>query len=554
MLLSEVVGVWEEVAAARSRRSKIARLAACLRRLPPEERAAGASFLAGEPAPGRLGVGWALLVAATPSPSSGPPCLTIGEVDAVLRRVAAAAGAGSRGERRAVLAGMLGRATPGEQRFLQSLIMRDLHQGALAGLLAEALAEASGTSAEEVRRALMVHDDLGEVAVAALGRGAAALARFRLTLFRPLQPMLAQTAAALDAPLEEIGRVVIEAKIDGARIQVHRQGERAAVFTRSGREITAALPEVVAAVLRFPAESLILDGEVVALRADGRPHPFQTTMSLFGRREGARDVAARPLTPLFFDCLHRDGVDLITRPAETRWEALAACADSALLVPRAVTAVPAEARAFYDRVLAWGHEGVLVKDPAAPYEAGRRGAAWLKVKPAHTLDLVVLAAEWGSGHRRGFLSNLHLGRATRPRAGSSCWARPSRASRMNCWPGRLPASWPWRPNATGPWSSCTRHWWSRWPATESRPVLATPAASRCASPASRAIAPTRAPPPPTPSTPCEGWRGPERVLFDTRRGSPRAAFRSGSGPGRPMKTACGCCCALGWGPPESRPC
>ena len=289
MLLSEVVGVSEEVAATRSRRSKIARLAACLRRLPPEERAAGASFLAGEPPPGRIGVGWALLVAATPPPSAGPPCLTIGEVDAALRRVAAAAGAGSRRERRAVLEGMLGRATAGEQRFLQSLIMRDLHQGALAGLAGRS---AGGglreCSADEVRRALMVHDDLGEVAGAALGGGAAALGRFRLTLFRPLQPMLAQTAAGLDAPLEEIGRVAVEAKIDGARIQVHRQGERVAVFTRSGREITAALPEVVAAVLRFPAESLILDGEAVALRADGRPHPFQTTMSRFGRREGAR--------------------------------------------------------------------------------------------------------------------------------------------------------------------------------------------------------------------------------------------------------------------------
>ena len=287
--------------------------------------------------------------------------------------------------------------------------MRDLRQGALAGVLAEALAEASGASADEVRRALMVHDDLGEVAAAALGGGTAALGRFRLTLFRPLQPMLAQTAPGLDQPLEEMGLVAVEAKIDGARIQVHRQAERVAVFTRTGREITAAVPEVVAAVLGFPVESLILDGEAVALKPDGRPYPFQTTMSRFGRREAASDGGTLPLTPLFFDCLHRDGEDLIARPGEARWEALAACGHPALLVPRALTAVPSEARSFYDRVLALGHEGVLVKDPRAPYEAGRRGASWLKVKPAHTLDLVVLAAEWGAGRRRGFLSNLHLG-------------------------------------------------------------------------------------------------------------------------------------------------
>ena len=270
------------------------------------------------------------MAAATPPPSPGPPSLTVGEVDAALRRVAAAAGAGSRGERNAVLAGVLGRATAGEQRFLQSLIMRDLRQGALAGLLAEAVAEASGTSADEVRRALMVHDDLGRGRRRRSGRGCGGPGPL------PAHPL---PAAAADAgpdrrrsgvPLETIGRVAVEAKIDGARIQVHRQAERVAVFTRTGREITAALPEVVAAVLRFPAESLILDGEAVALKPDGRPQPFQSTMSRFGRREAARDAAARPLTPLFFDCLHCDGQDLITRSGEARWEALAACADSAL--------------------------------------------------------------------------------------------------------------------------------------------------------------------------------------------------------------------------------
>ena len=407
--MSDIVATWEEVAATRSRRAKVHLLAACLRGLSPGERVAGASFLSGEPAQGRIGVGWATLAGATPQPALAPGTLTVADADAALRRVAAASGRGSRGERAGVLGDLLGRATAAEQRFLQSMILQDLRQGALEGVLVEAVAAAAGAPAAEVRRALMVHGHLGEVAAAALEGGIPALRRFTLTLFRPVQPMLAQTAADLNAALSGMGRVGLEAKIDGARIQVHRQGERVAVFTRTGREITASVPEIVAAVLLSPAGSLILDGEAVALRPDGRPYPFQATMSRFGTRGGPETAGALRLTPLFFDCLHCEGTDLIAEAAEARWEALHAQVGAGLLVAHIVTDSPDAAAAFLGEVLGCGHEGVLAKDPSAPYEAGRRGASWLKVKPVLTLDLVVLGAEWGYGRRQGWLSNLHLG-------------------------------------------------------------------------------------------------------------------------------------------------
>lgn len=410
MLLGDLVRTWEEVRVTSARRAKIALLAECLRRLPPGEVAAGASFLSGEPPLGRIGVGWSTLVAATPPAALPPGALTIGEVDGTLRRVAAASGPGSRQPRARLLEGLLGRATPAEQQFLQSLIMRDLRQGALEGMVVEAVAAAAHLPAEEVRRALMVAGDLGEVARAAMEAGEAGLRRFRLTLFRPLQPMLAQTATGVDEALARLGRASLEAKVDGARIQVHRQGSRVAVYTRSLREITAWVPEVVEVVAALPAESVILDGEAVALGPDGAPLPFQVTMGRFGSRlETERLRETRPLTPLFFDCLQLDGDDLIDRPGAERVDALAGVVGQGLLVPRLTTDRPARAAAFYRRVLAMGHEGVLAKDPGASYQAGRRGAAWLKVKPVHTLDLVVLAAEWGSGRRRGWLSNLHLG-------------------------------------------------------------------------------------------------------------------------------------------------
>jgi DNA ligase-1 len=255
-------------------------------------------------------------------------------------------------------------------------------------------------------------------AEAALSGGAEGLARFRLRLLAPVQPMLAETSADVAEALAELGEAAIEWKLDGARVQAHRDGDEVRVFSRSLRDVTPAVPEVVEAVRALPARRLVLDGEAIALRSDGAPQPFQATMRRFGRK---LDVGALrrelPLSVLFFDALHADGEDLVARPLAERHRALAEVVPAALLVPRLVTADPGAAGAFLVEALRRGHEGVVAKALGAPYEAGRRGAAWRKVKRAHTLDLVVLAAEWGHGRRRGFLSNLHLGARDPERGG-----------------------------------------------------------------------------------------------------------------------------------------
>jgi ATP-dependent DNA ligase I len=259
---------------------------------------------------------------------------------------------------------------------------------------------------DAVRRALMLRGNLGAVAAVALAEGSAGLAAIGLQVGRPVQPMLAAPGDDVEAALRRTGPAAIEYKLDGARLQVHRDGDDVRAFTRSLDDITARVPEVVQAVLALPARRLVLDGEAIALRPDGRPYPFQVTASRFGTRRADRTM---PLTPLFFDLLHVDGEDLIDRPGSERAAALAGLVPDRSLVPRTVVADAPGAQAFLDAALAAGHEGVLVKALDAPYAAGRRGAGWLKVKPRHTLDLVVLAAEWGHGRRRGWLSNLHLG-------------------------------------------------------------------------------------------------------------------------------------------------
>ncbi len=289
------------------------------------------------------------------------------------------------------------------------LIFGELRQGALEGILVEAVAAAAALPAEVLRRASMLAGERAPVARAALLEGRPGLERFRLQLFRPLQPMLAQPAADVGEALERLGEAALELKLDGARIQVHKAGEAVRVFSRLGNDVTAAVPEVVEAVAALPARQLLLDGEAIALRPGGAPHPFQLTMRRFGRKlDVERLRAALPLTPFFFDVLHLDGDDLIDRPAGERFAALAAAAPG-LTVPRLVTASAEAGEAFFADVLRRGHEGLLAKALDAPYEAGRRGSSWLKIKPAHTLDLVVLAAEWGHGRRSGWLSNLHLG-------------------------------------------------------------------------------------------------------------------------------------------------
>ncbi|MGH2820953.1 MAG: ATP-dependent DNA ligase, partial [Actinomycetota bacterium] len=367
------------------------------------------AYLSGELPGGSIGVGWAALRDARP-PVPGPSTLEILEVQRALRRIAEAAGTGSQALRRRELAELFGRATVREQRLLRLLLLGELRQGALEGVMAEAVARAAEVPVAQVRRAAMLNGDLGAVGAAALAHGTDGLAAIGLTLLRPVQPMLAQSAADLPAALRRTGRAALEWKLDGARIQVHRRGEDVRAFTRNLADITSRVPELVEAIRGLSLDAAILDGEAITLREGARPRPFQETMSRFGSRlDVDRQRRKVPLTFFFFDCLHLDGSDLFDRPAFERFAALSERLPGEALVPRAVTDDPLDAQRFLDAALERGHEGVVVKALQSPYEAGRRGAGWVKVKRAHTLDLVVLAAEWGHGRRRGWLSNLHLG-------------------------------------------------------------------------------------------------------------------------------------------------
>jgi len=409
VLLDEIARTSVAVAETPGRLAKIERLAVCLRRLRPREVPIAVAYLSGVLSQGTIGVGWASL-RDLPPPTARPPTLELLEVDAALERIRTSTGPGSQAIRRRALVELFGRATEPERRFLIGLLQGELRQGALEGVMVEAVARAAEVPAPEVRRALMLSGDLGAVAAAAVAEGRDGLARFRLTPFRPVKPMLAQTADNLPDALARIHPAAVEWKLDGARMQVHRVGDEVRAFTRNLADITDRVPEVVEAVLGLAVPAVILDGEAIALRPDGRPHPFQVTMSRFGSRLGVDELRRTvPLSSFFFDCLHVNGDDLIDRPARERFAALAESVTNELLVPRVATNDPTEAERFLDGALERGHEGVMVKALDAPYEAGRRGAGWLKVKRAHTLDLVVLAAEWGHGRRRGWLSNLHLG-------------------------------------------------------------------------------------------------------------------------------------------------
>jgi DNA ligase-1 len=409
VLLEEIAETSAAVAASSARLAKVERLAACLRRLDPEEVHPAVAFLSGELRQRQIGVGWASLREVPPPAAAAS--LTVAEVDAGFERIGRQAGPGSQAERRRLLAGLLGRATGAEQRFLVRLLSGELRQGALEGVMVEAIARAAGVPGAEVRRALMLRGALGPVAEAALAHGVAGLRELRLQVGRALQPMLAQTATSVEAALAKAGDgAAVEWKLDGVRVQLHKDGDQVRVFTRTLDDITARVPEAVETVRALPAATAVLDGELIALRDDGRPHPFQVTAGRLGSKLGVERLRTTvPLTLFLFDVLHLDGEDLIDRDGAARHAALAALTPEALRVPRTVTGDPAVAGAFLADALARGHEGVLVKSLAAPYEAGRRGAGWVKVKPVHTLDLVVLAAEWGHGRRTGWLSNLHLG-------------------------------------------------------------------------------------------------------------------------------------------------
>jgi DNA ligase-1 len=408
VLLDEVARTSAAVANSSARLAKVERLAACLRRLEPAEVHPAVAFLSGELRQRQIGVGWAALRDA-PDPAA-TPTLTVAEVDAAFERIGRQAGPGSQAERRRLLGELFGRATAGEQKFLVGLLSGELRQGALEGVMVEAIAKAAEVPAAEVRRALMLRGSLGPVAAAALTDGVPGLRAFHLEVGRPVQPMLASTAPTVEAALERVGEAAVEWKLDGVRVQLHKDGDEARVFTRTLDDVTARVPEVVERLAALGVRSAVLDGELIALRPDGRPQPFQVTAGRLGSRlDVERQRLAVPLTLYLFDALHLDGEDLIDRSGAERHAALAAITPEALRVPRTVTGDPPAAAGFLADALARGHEGVLVKSLAAPYEAGRRGAGWLKVKPVHTLDLVVLAVEWGHGRRKGWLSNLHLG-------------------------------------------------------------------------------------------------------------------------------------------------
>jgi len=410
MLLHEIVATSRSVGETSGRSDKIRHLAACLRRAGPEDIEIAVALLSGEPRQGRIGIGPAALRAADSATAASAPALTLAEVDAALDGIAQTRGVGSTADRARLTRELLGRATADEQDFLLRALLGELRQGAVEGLMVEAVAKAAEVPLDEVRRALMVSGNLGAVARAVMAEGRPALARMAVQLFRPLKPMLAQTADGPAEALERLDEAGFEDKLDGVRIQLHKSGNEVRIFTRNLNEVTAAAPEIVEAARDLPAPSLILDGEALAFQGGGRPQPFQVTARRLGRKlDVARLRRDIPLQAFFFDCLYFDGKVMVDHPGAERFAALAHAVPEPFLIRRRVIRELPKAEAFIEEALAAGHEGVMAKALDAPYEAGARGRGWFKIKPAITLDLVVLAAEWGHGRRTGWLSNLHLG-------------------------------------------------------------------------------------------------------------------------------------------------
>ena len=425
MLLDAVARTSAAVATSPGRLAKISLIASLLTEVPAAEIGVAVSFLSGDLTQRQIGVGYAALTdlmggygeAATASGLPAPaatPQLTLAETDAALGRIGLLAGPGSQAERRRLLAGLLTRATESERRFLVRLLAGDLRQGALDGVMTEAIAGAARVPAAEVRRSYQLSGSLPAAAAAALGAGQSeqaavdALRAMSVQVGRPLRPMLAAAAPTVAEAMDRISPAAVEWKIDGVRVQLHRQGADVRVFTRTLDDITDRVPELAAAALTLTAQTAIADGEAVALRPDGRPQPFQVTSARTASQPGTSGDSAR-LTLFLFDLLHADGADLIDAPASQRFARLGAIAPAALVVPRLVTSDVAEAERFFAAAIERGQEGVVIKSLDAPYGAGRRGSEWIKVKPRHTLDLLVLGAEWGHGRRQGWLSNLHLG-------------------------------------------------------------------------------------------------------------------------------------------------
>lgn len=408
--LSEIVAASRDVAATRSRKQKTERLASLLRQLDLSEVRPAVGFLCGELRQGKLGVGYRSLAQLRAEPAAAEPSISVLGLDAVFDEISRLSGKGSAKRQAELLRGTFAQLTADERDFVARLVVGELRQGALEALVVDALGAATNISAQALRRAMLFAGDATEVAVRALSGGEAALGELTIQLFRPLRPMLAQTATDVADALSRTAPCAFEQKLDGARIQAHKDGARVTLYTRHGNDVTEALPEVATLVRSFRADTLVLDGEAIALKADGRPQPFQVTMQRFGRKlDIESQMRALPLSAFFFDCLYVDGQVLVEQTNEQRWAALSAAVPGPSLVARQVVTSAAEGEAALHASLTSGHEGVVVKSLASAYEAGKRGAGWLKLKPAPTLDLVVLAAEWGSGRRKGWLSNLHLG-------------------------------------------------------------------------------------------------------------------------------------------------
>lgn len=412
-LLADVVATTGTVAATRARSTKVAALADLLARLQGDELPVVVAFLAGAPRQGRIGIGWRTVAAIEVAPA-GEPAVTVLELDRTLDALAGLRGPGSQKARTDLLTALFERATEAEADLVRRLLTGELRHGALEGLATDATARAFAVPLAAVRRAAMLAGDLPRVAVIARDRGEEGLTSVGLTVLRAVQPMLAQTASDVAEALvlatgakpgDTLRPASVEWKLDGARIQVHRSGDAVRIFTRNLNDVTDRLPGIVELARSLPARSLVLDGEAVGVGEDELPTVFQDTMSAFGQQDG---VAGAGLQSRFFDVLHLDGTDLIDEPLTERLAVLERVAGP-WRVRGTITADPAEAQRMLDESLATGHEGVMVKDATSTYDAGRRGGAWRKVKPVHTLDLVVLGVEWGSGRRRGWLSNIHLG-------------------------------------------------------------------------------------------------------------------------------------------------
>ncbi len=409
MLLGNVVETSARVAATSKRLAKVDLLADLLRQLTAEEVEIVVSFLSGETRQGRSGVGYAAVRDADAEPAV-TASLSIVDVDRALTILSTTKGKGSEQDKRAQLRSLMARATTEEQQFLRELLLGGLRQGALEGIMFEALAKASGVALDRIRRAAMMAGDAGHVARLLWENGEASLAQWSVQIFRPVHPMLAQPAGDVETAVEEMKEAAFEYKLDGARIQAHKRDDEVRVYTRALNDVTASVPEIVEAVRALPARELILDGEAICFAPDGRPQPFQVTARRFGRKLDLERLRAElPLTPVWFDILYRDGEALIDHPQSDRFAVLRGIAPEKNLIHHTTTSDVGVAAEFLGGSFAGGHEGVVAKDPASPYVAGARGSSWLKIKKVHTLDLVILAAEWGSGRRKGWLSNLHLG-------------------------------------------------------------------------------------------------------------------------------------------------